>query len=131
MFDTSILLYVDRFCPAIPSRTNIDYLDQFVVFAFVWAYSMRAQYRNVGWLVAQNYVLGTASKDGIVNGFNIYKVIAESDSPNVLLSKLADLIVPLRKQAIKANMEGIDEKDGDVQLNYLHYFKEHKFWEGE
>ena len=88
MFDTAILLYVDRFCPAIPSKTDIDYLDQFVVFAFVWAYSMRAQYRNVGWLVAQNYVMGTSSKDGIVNGFNIYKVIAESDSPSVLLSKM-------------------------------------------
>lgn len=131
MFDTAILLYVDRFCPSIPSRTDIDYLDQFVVFAFVWAYSMRAQYRNVGWLVAQNYVLGTASKEGIVNGFNIYKVIAESDSPSELLSKMADLTVPLRKQIVKANTEGIDDKEGDVQLNYLHYFKEHKFWEGE
>lgn len=131
MFDTAILLYVDRFCPAVPSRADLDYLDQFVVFAFVWAYSMRAQYRNVGWLVAQNYVLGAASKEGVVNGFNIYKVIAESDSPSVLLSKMADLIVPLRKQIVKANAEGIDDKDGDVRLNYLHYFKEHKFWEGE
>ena len=131
MFDTAILLYVDRFCPAIPSRADIEYLDQFVVFAFVWAYSMRAQYRNVGWLVAQNYVLGTVSKDGIVNGFNIYKVIAESDSPSVLLSKMADLIVPLKRRSVKANTDGMDDKKGDVQQNYLYYFKDYKFWEGD
>ena len=131
MFDTAILLYVDRFCPSIPSKADIIFLDQFVVGAFIWAYSMRAQYRNVGWLVAQNYVMGMASKEGIVNGFNLYKVIAESDSPSMLLSKMADLLVPLRMRAIKANLDGIDDKDGDVQLNYLYFFKEHKYWEGE
>ena len=132
MFDTAILLYVDRFCPPIPSRVDTDYLDQFVVFAFVWAYSMRAQYRNVGWLVAQNYVMGTAGKEGIVNGFNIYKVISESDSPNVLLSRLADIIVPIKSEIIKAKIDGIDYKDDkEVYQNYLHYFKEYKFWEGK
>lgn len=129
MFDTAILLYVDRFCPAIPSQTDTDYLDQFVVFAFVWAYSMRAQYRNVGWLVAQNYVMGTSKKDGIVNGFNIYKVIAESDSPSVLLSKMADMIVPLATSKIKAKTDNWEEQKDDVYQNYLYYFKKHKFWE--
>lgn len=130
MFDAAILLYVDRFCPPIPSKSDNEYLDQFVVFAFVWAYSMRAQYRNVGWLVAQNFVMGTTNKDGVVNGFNIYKVIAESDSPSALLSKLADTIVPISTQRIKANIEKIDEKDSDgVQQNYLYYFAKHKFWE--
>lgn len=129
MFDTAILLYVDRFCPAIPSKTDIDYLDQFVVFAFVWAYSMRAQYRNVGWLVAQNYVMGTSKKDGIVNGFNIYKVIAESDSPSVLLSKMADMIVPLTTSKIKAKTDNWDEHKDDIYQNYLYYFDKHKFWE--
>ena len=132
MFDTAILLYVDRFCPSIPSKSDTEYLEQFVVFAFVWAYSMRSQYRNVGWLVAQNYIMGTTSKEGVVNGFNIYKVIAESDSPSVLLSKLADIIAPLSTQRIKANMEKIDEQDSDgVQQNYLYYFAKHKFWEGK
>ena len=129
MFDTAILLYVDRFCPAIPSKTDIDYLEQFVVFAFVWAYSMRAQYRNVGWLVAQNYIMGTSKKDGIVNGFNIYKVIVESDSPNVLLSKMADMIVPLTTSKIKAKTDNWDEYKGDIYQNYLYYFDKHKFWE--
>ena len=130
MFDTAILLYVDRFCPAIPSKVDIEYLDQFVVFAFVWAYSMRAQYRNVGWLVAQNFVMGTATKEGIVNAFNIYKEIAESDSPSVLLSKMADIVVPIKRNGTKANTDDFDEKDADdVCQNYLHYFKEYKFWE--
>ena len=132
MFDTAILLYVDRFCPEIPSKADTEYLEQFVVFAFVWAYSMRAQYRNVGWLVAQNYVMGTTSKDGVVNGFNIYKAIVESDSPSALLSKMADTIVPLNTLGIKANMDKLDEADSDgVFQNYLHYFVEHKFWEGK
>ena len=131
MFDTAILLYVDRFCPAIPSRMDIEFLDQFVIFAFVWAYSMRAQYRNVGWQVAQNYVMGTSSREGIVNGFNIYKVIAESDSPSVLLSKLSDMVVPLRTSDIKANQDQLYEKNTDgVYQNYLFFFIDHKFWEG-
>ena len=132
MFDTAILLYVDRFCPAIPSKIDLEYLDQFVVFAFIWAYSMRAQYRNVGWLVAQNYVMGTSNRDGIVNSFNIYKMIAESDSPSVLLSKLADTVVPLRTSMIKAKTENIGAKDENgVFENYLDIFKKHKFWEDE
>lgn len=132
MFDTAILLYVDRFCPAIPSKADLEYLDQFVVFAFIWAYSMRAQYRNVGWLVAQNYVMGISSdiKD-IANSFNIYKVISEADSPNILLSKMADMLLPIQTQKIKASLEKIDETDEtNVQKNYLYYFRKYKFLEG-
>ena len=71
LFDTSILLYADRFCPEIPSKNDLALLDQFIVFAFVWAYSLRAQYYNVGWLTAQNYIMGTCNKEGIINAFNI------------------------------------------------------------
>ena len=130
MFDTSILLYVDRFCPAIPSKIDTEYLEQFVVFAFIWAYSMRAQYVNVGWQVAQNYIMGTTSKDDIVNGVNVYKIISESDSPNVLLSKMADLLSPLKMSNVKKIPEDIDEKDEDgIYKWYLHYFKEHNYLE--
>ncbi len=130
MLDTAILLYVDRFCPTIPLKDDVDYLDQFVVFAFIWAYSMRAQYRNVGWVVAQNYIMGTHPKHDISNGFNIYKVIVESDSPSILLSKLADLLHPLRTESIKADKQGVDDTDERaVHQNYLYYFKKHKFWE--
>jgi len=129
MFDTSILLYVDRFCPEIPSKADTEYLDQFVVFAFIWAYSMRAQYRNVGWLVAQNYVMGTANSD-IVNAVNIFKLISESDSPAALLSKLADTIVPLKTSLIKADLKELNVIKYGVRQHYLYYFVEHKFWEG-
>ena len=133
MFDTAILLYVDRFCPAIPSKADIEYLDQFVIYAFIWAYSMRAQYRNVGWLVAQNYVMGDPGKDGIMNAFNIYKVLSESDSPSILLSKLTDLLRPIQTDKIKTERKdvgSIDEKTGSYK-NYLDYFINYKFWEGE
>lgn len=130
MFDTAILLYVDRFCPAIPSKEDIDYLDQFVIFAFIWAYSMRAQYFNVGWQVAQNYILGTVIRDDVVNAFNIYKIIAEADSPNALLSRLADILSPLKLSNVKKIPDNIDDiDDQEVYKYYLHYFKENKYLE--
>ncbi len=90
---------------------------------------MRAQYRNVGWQVAQNYIMGTMGKDGVVNGFNIYKVISESESPGALLSKMTDMTVPLETSKIMANMDEVNvDKDG-VYQNYLHFFIYHKFWE--
>lgn len=132
MFDTAILLYVDRFCPAIPSKADSAYLEQFIVFAFVWAYSMRVQYKNVGWQVAQNYVMGT-SRDGVVNGFNIYKVIAESDCPNGLISTLSDKIVPVETSKIRKKLspEQVEEQDENgVFKEYLHYFVCYRYWEG-
>lgn len=132
LFDTAILLYVDRFCPARPSKADMELLNQFVIFAFIWAYSMRAQYKNVGWQVAQNYVMGTSQKDGVVNSFNIYKEIADSDSPGALLSRMADLIVPLTDEKIKADRDNLDSlEDEKTHENYLFFFKHHNFWEGK
>ena len=38
LFDTAILLYVDRFCPTErPSKLDLEILDQFVIFAFIWS----------------------------------------------------------------------------------------------
>ena len=129
LFDTAILLYADRFCPEKPARADLDLLDQFVDYAFVWAYSLRAQYSNVGWLTAQNYIMGTANKEGIVNSFNLYRTITEADSPVTLLSMLADRIMPLSADKIAANArkETIDEKDAetDIYQNYLHHFKDY------
>jgi len=131
LLDTAILLYVDRFCPLVPDKTDLNFFEEFVKFAFIWAYSMRAQYTNVGWVVAQNFVTETSKKD-LRNSFNIYRMIADSDSPNVLLSKLSDTLVPL--ESIKADQKGInkdkDEEDEDkIFINYLHFFKAYKFWE--
>lgn len=39
LFDAALLLYVDRFCPATyPSKIDSELFEQFVVFAFIWAY---------------------------------------------------------------------------------------------
>lgn len=126
MFDTAILLYVDRFCPGIPSGTDTELLEQFVEYAFIWAYSMRAQYQNVGWLVAQNYILG---KSDVVNSYNIYKVINEADSPVALLSRMAEITHPITNDRIKAHKGNWQEVEDGVQQNYLYYFNKFHFWE--
>ena len=122
LFDTAILLYVDRFCPLVPDKTDLNFFEEFVKFAFIWAYSMRAQYTNVGWLVAQNFTTETSKKEDLRNSFNIYRMIADSDSPNVLLSKLSDNLVPLDKSKIKAKQDNIDTEE-----NYLHFFETYNF----
>ena len=82
-------------CPATsPTNTDTDLFEQFVVLAFIWAYSLRAQYYHLGWQSAQNYVLERCDK-GITNSLNIYKLIADSDTPVSLLSTLADRLSPL------------------------------------
>ena len=137
LFDTALLLYVDRFCPAtFPMKVDVELFDQFVTFAFIWAYSLRAQYDNLGWQSAQNYILENSDK---VNSLNIYKVIADADTPVSLLSVMADKLSPLssydlsnRMKKSLANEEtGIDKakEDGDkIFVNYLHYFKSNQFY---
>ena len=126
MLDTAILLYVDRFCPPRPSRSDLDQLNQFVSFSFIWAYSMRAQYQHVGWLVAQNYIMGVSNKK---NSFNIYKIINEADSPAILLSSLADMLLPIKEVSETAKRPEISII-GQIQQNYLQYFIDLKFLEG-
>lgn len=135
LFDTALLLYVDRFCPAtFPMKVDIELFEQFVVFAFIWAYSLRAQYDNLGWQSAQNYILENSDK---VNSLNIYKLITDADNPVSLLSIMADKLSPLSQSNLSnrlkkslANEEtGIDKKDSDdVCVNYLYYFKSNQFY---
>lgn len=127
LFDTAILLYIDRFCPEQPAKLDLEMLEQFVVFAFVWAYSLRAQYYNVGWLSAQNYIMG----NDITNSFNIYKIITEADSPVSLLSALSDRVNPLPIGSIVAKKDNVDDHEDGTYQNYLHYFKTNKFLEDE
>lgn len=131
LLDTSILLYVDRFCPERPSAADLELLDQFVVFAFIWAYSLRAQYTNLGWLSAQNYIMGNPE---MVNSFNIFKVITEADSPNSLLSTLSDKILPLSWEQIAKEKdfkeELIEKKEGKTYVFYLYYFRKYQFLRG-
>ncbi len=127
LFDTAILLYVDRFCPERPAKMDLEMIDQFVVFAFIWAYSLRAQYYNVGWLSAQNYIMGNKE---VKNSFNIYKIITEADSPVSLLSVLTDKMNSLPIGDIVAKKDNLDQKDEEgIYQNYLHYFKTNKFLE--
>lgn len=130
LLDTALLLYIDRFCPEQSSETDLKQLDQFVVYAFVWAYSLRAQYYNVGWLVAQNYIMGTSAKD-VVNSFNIYKLIIDANSPIQLMSVLADKISVLPdKKIVPDAKKDLGEKDEDgIEQNYLHYFRVYHFLE--
>jgi len=128
LFDTAILLYVDRFCPTDrPEKNDMEMLDQFVIFAFVWAYSLRAQYYNLGWLSAQNYIMGNYD---LTNSFNIYKIITEADSPVSLLSELSDRVTPLPRSKVVAKKNNVDEQNEvGIYQNYLHYFKTNKFLE--
>lgn len=132
LFDTALLLYVDRFCPATyPTQVDTELFEQFVVDAFVWAYSLRAQYRNLGWQSAQNYVLERSDK---VNALNIYKAIVAADTPVTLLSDLADRLSPLSSHDLSENLtkriaEGkIDNKESGVFINYMHFFKVNTFY---
>ena len=72
----------------------------------------------------------TVSKDNVVNGFNIYKIISDSDTPSSLLSKLVRKINPLPKDvaAYKNNMD-IDAKEDEIYTHYLHYFKQYNYWQ--
>ena len=140
MFDTSVLLYVDRFCPeTYPTKEDLELFEQFVICAFIWSYSLRAQYTNLGWLSAQNYIMGESEK---INAFNMYKLIVNQDSPTSLLSALADKLSPLSKVDIndawarkckelgdsEEKLKNLkDEKDG-VYKNYLYFFQVNGFY---
>ena len=132
LFDTALLLYVDRFCPATyPTKSDIELFEQFVIFAFIWAYSLRAQYHHLGWQSAQNYVLGKSDK---INSLNIYKVIVDTDTPISLLSIMADKLSPLQSSVINDGVyDGMDRetltsKENGVYKYYLYFFKENKYY---
>ncbi len=125
LFDTAILLYVDRFCPERPSKIDLEMLDQFVVLAFIWAYSLRAQYYSLGWSAAQNYIL---RNNDVKNSYNIYKAIAGADSPVALFGELADKITPIPIKEIASNQrKNIDEEIDGIPQNYLFIFKQYNF----
>ena len=140
LFDTSVLLYVDRFCPeTYPTKEDMELFEQFVIYAFIWAYSLRAQYTNLGWFSAQNYIMGWSDK---INSFNLYQLISIQDTPTSLLSTLADRLIPLSNKEIKdtwaqncyecsgngdllKNLK--NHKDG-VYNNYLYFFQIYGFY---
>lgn len=128
LFDTALLLYVDRFCPpTFPSKLDTELFDQFTIFAFIWAYSLRAQHASLGWLSAQNFILN--QKKDKINSFNIYRLIIDSDSPNSLLSTLADRLYTIPDSKIlHARARKKDEIKDNIHSNYLYYFKINNFY---
>jgi hypothetical protein len=136
LFDTALLLYVDRFCPATyPTKVDMELFDQFEVYAFIWAYSLRAQYSHLGWRTAQNYIL-ERSDPGIINSLNLYKIITDSDTSVSLLSSLADNLNPLPhgkiykdlREKIDGGEMDIDAVEGKVYKHYLHFFVVNTFY---
>lgn len=140
LFDTSVLLYVDRFCPeAYPTKEDMELFEQFVVYAFIWAYSLRAQYTNLGWLSAQNYIMGLSDK---INAFNMYQLISNQDTPTSLLSALADKLNPLSNGDIKdgwarecyeysgsgKTLKSLRDENDGVYENYLYFFQINGFY---
>lgn len=127
LFDTAILLYVDRFCPDHPSRHDTEQLDRFVILAFVWAYSLRAQYYNLGWQSAQNYILGCGER--LVNNCNIYKIIAEAVSPTELFGFLSNIIKPLPKDRIRRRVAWKETRPDEnaIRRDYLDHFNSNNF----
>lgn len=107
---------------------------------FIWAYSLRAQYENLGWKSAQNYILGINGGNKL-NSFNIYRLITEQDTPVSLLSTLADSLIPLTKDVIydrwaqecqdwntsKPTLKDCKNKDG-VYTNYLYFFESNGYF---
>ncbi len=122
LFDSAMLLYVDRFCPAtFPTPAETELFEQFLVQAFIWAYSLRAQYKNLGWQSAQNYVLSNSDR---VNSFNIYKLIADADSPVALISLLTDRLVPIGNVTHKRAQGDVNDKN-----NYIYFFNQNKYYQ--
>lgn len=128
LFDTSVLLYVDRFCPAtFPDKVDLELFEQFVVFAFIWAYSLRIQYEHLGWASAQNYILGTG-KAQKTNSLNMYRLINEADTPSYLLSVLADKLVPvLHTNDDVERTDKEDHSDDWAYMDYRYFFKMNNF----
>ena len=56
-------------------------------------------------------------------------MINESDSPNMLLSRLSEITHPLSDDKVKAKKDKWDEKIEEVAQNYLYYFNKYNFWE--
>ena len=152
LFDIAVLLYVDRFCPDRPEPRDLELFDRFVNQAFVWAYSLRAQYQNLGWASTQNYIMG---KSDIRNSFNIYKAIIEADDPRTLLATLSTRMqkvpfdsvkdkrgLPTKKKLVEFEkalggsgdgggaIENVDAlQGGDAHEHYLYHFVKLRYLE--
>lgn len=123
LFDSALLMYVDRFYPEKPSAEDKASLDQAIELIFVWAYSLRAQYQRLGWDSAQNYILKTKCRP---NAINIYKAILQADFPYDLFTVLQAKLRPLQRGEVKhGSSAGIAGGDGNEKSrSYLDHLGE-------
>ena len=129
LFDSALLLYIDRFCSVKPSKKELVFFEQFLVLAFIWAYSLRSQYQNLGWPSALNFILRTRDKPK-KNALNIYKLISEAVSPVGLFNTLSYKLTPLSYNRLaKSQTRNIDEKKNGIPQHYLYFFKQNQFLE--
>jgi len=136
LLNTALFLYIDRFYPEKPTPQDAEMLEQFIIFAFVWAYSLRALSTRVGWDQVKKYIKSTPGEYKI-NSFNIYRVIAEAHSPGLLLGALSVMLKPLQQnEQIKledskiSDIEKIKETDNkNVNISYIFHFNYHGFLE--
>ena len=134
IFDLAILLYIDRFCPDIPAQIDIDNLNEFVKYAFIWAYSLRLQYiSRLEWDYVQNYVL---NRNGKKNALNIYRILVDSNSPSEVFRVLSDRLKPLSIEDIikngDKNSDSIKDKiSKDEYKNLIEKFEVCEYWEEE
>lgn len=122
LFDSALLLYVDKFYPESPSKEDENALDQAIDLIFGWAYSLRAQYQRLGWDSAQNYILGTTKR---LNSMNIYQAILQADSPSDLFGDLREKLRPLPQDTVmhKSSVRNVDSDGNENSKSYLKHFK--------
>ena len=66
--------------------------EQFIVYSFVWIYSMRLQYERLSAKTAQNYVLENSDK---VNSINLFRIIDSEDTPGKVINLLSANLLEL------------------------------------
>jgi hypothetical protein len=134
LFNMAILLYIDRFSPLPPAKRDIDDLNEFINYAFVWAYSLRFQYKQLGWVSAKNYIVGSENNNSKKkkNAFNIYKTILESRSTKDLIRSLSKLLKVLKLSDRDEAYIYEDNEDKKENIDRLiDVFDKLKYWEGK
>ncbi|MCM4171842.1 DUF262 domain-containing protein [Arenibacter sp. TNZ] len=97
LFDCALLFYIDKF-----QYENISRATEKL---FVWAYSIRLNYQNLGFASIDNYV---------VNEINIFKEISQAITPDPI---------------INLSIKNIDQIKGSNIPELIHLFKEFKYHE--
>lgn len=74
------------------SKAFMAIYEQFIVYSFVWIYSMRLQYERLSAKTAQKYVLENSDK---VNSINLFRIIDGEDTPGKVINLLSANLIEL------------------------------------